>query len=261
MGVSLSTARWLAPTSFAVDFAAQQYGMFSKPNMLDVHNQNLSFWSPQPYFIAGFFFPQQLFQLAWLYRLWKLDAKRPSERRELDTMVDFVPYYAIGNFCIATWMIFWNSSNLKISNIFVVINSLTQLYYVAVQQPRMDTSSTSSVLTHIVSKTFAGIGVLDLLHNGSVAYFEGNTNPSFLIKALTGVGFGLASAASDWIFGGCLVYDLVALAVGQSMYSSGNWSQVLGFYAAGAAAIVGAKNWVRPPYIRGGEGYEPTSQA
>ncbi|CAF9931051.1 MAG: hypothetical protein GOMPHAMPRED_005803 [Gomphillus americanus] len=259
MGVSLSTARWLAPTSFLIDFAAQQYGMFSKPNMLDVHEQNLSFFSPQPFFIAGFFFPQQLFQLAWLYRLWKLDAKKPSERRELDTMVDFVPYYAVGNFCIATWMLFWNSSNLKTAHIFVTINSLSQLYYIAARQPPMDTSSTSSVLTHIVSKTFAGIGILDLLHNGSVAFFDHQLTPSFLTKALTGVGFGLASASSDWIFGGCLVYDLVALAVGQSQHGDGDWAKLLGFYAAGAAGIVGLKNWARPPYVRGGEGYEPTS--
>lgn len=51
--------------------------------------------------IAGFFFPQQLFQLGWLYRLWKLDASKPKERAELDQMVDFVPYYAVGNLCIA----------------------------------------------------------------------------------------------------------------------------------------------------------------
>lgn len=37
-----------------------------------------------PYFIGGFFFPQQLFQLAWLYRLYKLDPKKPVERTELD---------------------------------------------------------------------------------------------------------------------------------------------------------------------------------
>ena len=39
-----------------------------------------------PYFIGGFFFPQQLFQLAWLYRLYKLDPKKPVERTELDQM-------------------------------------------------------------------------------------------------------------------------------------------------------------------------------
>ena len=102
MGVSHSTARWLAPASFVIDFAAQQYGMFSTPNMKDIHDANLSFFSPQPFFIAGFFLPQQLFQLAWLYRLWKLDPKKSEvEKQELDQIVDYVPYYAVGNLCIA----------------------------------------------------------------------------------------------------------------------------------------------------------------
>lgn len=103
MGIPHSTARWVAPASFLIDFAAQQYGMLSSPNMKDVHDANLSFWSPQPFFIAGFFFPQQLFQLAWLYRLWKLDPKKSeSERKEVEQMVEFVPYYVVGNLCIAS---------------------------------------------------------------------------------------------------------------------------------------------------------------
>jgi len=237
MGVTLSTARWLAPASFLIDFAAQQYGMLSTPNMKDIHDQNLSFFSPQPFFIAGFFFPQQLFQLGWLYRLWKLDESKPAERRELEQMVDFVPYYAVGNLCIAAWMVAWNGGRLDISNGFVTINTLTQLFYVAARLGPMNTQSTSSVLTHIVSKTFAGIGVLDLLHNTSAAFFK-DQPATFAVKALTGVGFGLGSAASDWIFGGCLVYDLVALAVGQS----GSWRNLLGAYAVGAAGIVTARN-------------------
>lgn len=102
MGMSYSTAKWVAPVSFIIDFAAQQYGMFSSPNMLDVHDQNLSFFSPYPYGIAAFFFPQQLFQVAWLYRLYKLNPTVPAERVELDQMVDFVPYYSVGNLCIAS---------------------------------------------------------------------------------------------------------------------------------------------------------------
>jgi len=106
----------------------------------------------------------------------------------------------------------------------------------------MNTNSTSSILTHVVAKTFAGIGVLDLLHNTSAAYYTGPgnyANPSNLVKILTGVGFGLGAASSDWIFGGCLVYDLVGLAVGQA----GSWSTLLWGYAVGAAAIVGVKNY------------------
>ena len=181
--------------------------------------------------------------------------------------VDFVPYYSVGNLCIAStilatpicfvfpllenpradsltaWMVFWNAERLDISNIFVVINSLSQLYYITAKLPAMNTNSTSSILTNIVSKTFAGIGVLDLLHNGSVAFAK-DQPATTVVKALTGVGFGLASVASDWIFGGCLVYDLVALAVGQSSIDGG-WSKILGAYAVGSAAIVGAKNLAR----------------
>lgn len=137
-------------------------------------------------------------------------------------------------------MIFWNSSRLDISNIFVCINSFTQLYYITAKLAPMNTKSTSSILTHVVAKSFAGIGVLDFLHNTSAAFFK-NQSPSTAIKALTGVGFGLGAAASDWIFGGCLVYDLAILAVGQTSRDSG-WSKLLGMYAVGAAGIVAARN-------------------
>jgi hypothetical protein len=245
MGVSLSTARYLAPASFIYDFAAQQYGIFSSPSMKEIHDRNLSFWSPQPYFIAGFFFPQQLFQLAWLYRLWRLDANNPREKKELDQIVKFVPYYALGNVCIGTWMFFWNSEQLKIADIFVLINSTAQLWYVFTQLDPMDTRSWSSILTHVVSKTFAGIGVLDFLHNTSVAFFK-DQPPSTAVKAITGVGFAGLSAFSDWIFGGCLVYDLLGLSVGQATYSQDkSWSGLLGGIAVGSAAIVGLRNWYK----------------
>jgi hypothetical protein len=104
MGLEYSTAKWLAPASFLYDFAAQQYGLNSTPSMKQINDRNISFWSPQPYFIGGFFAPQQIVQLAWLYRLWKLDPKNPKEKSELDQIVNFVPYYALGNVCIGTWM-------------------------------------------------------------------------------------------------------------------------------------------------------------
>lgn len=141
-------------------------------------------------------------------------------------------------------MVFWNAEALKTSNVFVLINSFTQLYYISARLPPMNTNSTSSILTHVVSKTFAGIGVLDFLHNGSVAYLD-HQGPSTLVKVLTGVGFGALASASDWIFGGCLVYDLVALAVGQRGIGEVGWSNLLGVYALGAAGIVSAKNFVR----------------
>jgi hypothetical protein len=136
------------------------------------------------------------------------------------------------------WMFFWNSENLKTSNIFVIVNTAAQLLYLATRLKPMNTKSTNSMLTHVVAKTFAGIGVLDLLHNTSAAYFVG-IPPSATVKALTGVGFAALAGCSDWIFGGCLVYDLIALSVGQT----GSWSRMLAGYAAMTAGIVGLKNW------------------
>ncbi len=116
MGISHSTARYLAPAAFIFNFLAQQYGMFSRPNMKNVHDANLSFFSPQPFFIAGFFFPQQLFQIAWMWRLWKLSSKRSGgdvtsqgEEKELQEVVDYVPYFALGNLCIGSETLLLNT--------------------------------------------------------------------------------------------------------------------------------------------------------
>jgi hypothetical protein len=141
-------------------------------------------------------------------------------------------------------MVFWNSENLKTSNVFVVINSITQLYYIFARLGPMNTKSMSSVLTHGVSKTFAGIGVLDLLHNGSVAYFN-HQGPGTATKIVTGLLFAGLASGSDWIFGGCLVYDLIALTVGQRQTGETGWSNLLGMYALGTAGIVTARNWIR----------------
>ncbi|KAI9721135.1 MAG: hypothetical protein M1828_005241 [Chrysothrix sp. TS-e1954] len=242
MGISHSTARYAAPIAFLYNFAAQQYGMLSTPNMKNIHDAHLSFFSPQPWFIAAFFFSQQFAQAAYLYKLWRSDpdAKVESERRDARLLGDYAPWFALGNLCIGTWMFFWNGEMLRTSDVFCWINTLTQIYYMAARLPPMDTTSTTSILTHVVNKTFAGIGVLDVLHNTSIAFYQ-DQSPSTLVRTLTGIGFGLGSAASDWIFGGCLVYDLVAMAVGQS----GNWRNLLGAYAVGSAGIVAARNIVR----------------
>lgn len=98
MGTTQSIVRALAPASFIYDFAAQQYGIFSSPSMLDIHNKNPAAFSPQPYFIAGFFFPQQLFQLAYLWKLCRGDGN-PTDR---ETMEKYAWAYSLGNFCIGS---------------------------------------------------------------------------------------------------------------------------------------------------------------
>lgn len=98
MGNTQSTVRYLAPASFLYDFVAQQYGIFSSPNMMDIHNRNLAAFSPYPYFIGAFFFPQQIFQLVWLWKLWKQD----GNAQECAMMNKFAWCYSLGNLCIGS---------------------------------------------------------------------------------------------------------------------------------------------------------------
>jgi hypothetical protein len=77
-----------------------------------------------------------------------------------------------------------------------------------------------------------------------VAYFD-HQSPNTLVKALICIGFGALASCSDWIFGGCLLYDLVALAVGQRGIGETGWSNLLGIYSLSAAGIVATINWVR----------------
>ena len=51
----------------------------------------------------------------------------------------------------------------------VTINTVAQLTAVAALPPLTPRSSTLHHLTHLVAKTFAGIGVLDFIDNGGVA--------------------------------------------------------------------------------------------
>ena len=208
--------------------------------MKDINDRNLSFWSPHPFFIAVIFFSLQVVQVAWLYRLIRLDSQKPGERKDLDEMVDFVPYYCLANICLGVWMIFWNAELLKISDLFVIIYAVATAYYMLFGLQSMDTSSTTSILTNVVCRLFAGLGILDILHNTSIAYFK-DAAPSIWVIAFTIVWFGGFAAIGDWIFGGCLTYDLLALAAGQH----GGWRWILVAYAGVTASIVAAKNLAR----------------
>lgn len=142
------------------------------------------------------------------------------------------------------WMVVWNQSDLKTANDFVIVNSCLQLYYVFARLGSMDLDSRTSILTHVVSKMFAGIGVLDLLHNSSAAYAVGQV-PSVAVKVLTGLGFGGLAACSDWILGGCLAYDLIALMVGQRVYGNVAWGNLLGGFVSVVAGLVVVRNCLR----------------
>ena len=141
-------------------------------------------------------------------------------------------------------MIFWTNSNLQLSNFFVAINTIAQLYFCFFLLPQLNLNSLNSALTHLVSKTFAGIAVLDIMHNTSVAYFD-HQAPPFAVLIVTPAIYLTLAAAGDWIFGACMVYDLVALAVGQAEYGNRSWGIWLGIFAGATAVVGGMKNFTR----------------
>ncbi|EJD03486.1 uncharacterized protein FOMMEDRAFT_154558 [Fomitiporia mediterranea MF3/22] len=227
MGVNVSTARLVAPGAFAINFAAQVYGMLASPNMKEVADRNHYAFSPSPFFIAAFFAPQMILQLAWIRKLFGKDSDVDQAQ------LDYVPIYALGNICIAGWMVFWNHEKFTASQLLVSINTFAQLYAVA----RLPAYTQQTALTHWVAKTTAGIGLLDFVDNGAVALAY-SPPPSTLVQILAAAFFGIPSILGDPILGGCIIYDLVALYSGQQ----GSWRSTLGWFATGSAAIVGLKS-------------------
>ncbi|BFZ56462.1 hypothetical protein PYCC9005_003508 [Savitreella phatthalungensis] len=234
--VGLNTAKWLAPASWLFNFACQQYGMNSSPNMKDIADRNHSFFSPQPFFIAGFFFPQTIIQLCWLYRLVRLPNTVASES---DEAVKYSGVYALGNVAIGVWMIFWNNSRLDLSNACVIVNSLSQLYYVANLLPP---ASRDNWLTHVVAKMFAGIGLLDLVDNTSSWLYPGVRSPPHfgLTSVATAVVSTGVAAVSDPIMAACTAYDLLALAQGQ--IAGSDWQKVL-YALTAVTSVISASKW------------------
>ncbi|KAM0788561.1 hypothetical protein ACM66B_001686 [Microbotryomycetes sp. NB124-2] len=252
MGITLSTARVIAPLSYVVNFIVQMYGMNSKPNMLDIHNKRFAAFSPWAWAIPIFFTGQQVIQLAWLWRLVVKGATSSVGEVERQAMVQYAPYYALGNFCIAAWLPIWNADRLNLSFIFVAINSITQLVYVMRGLPPR---TSATLLTHLNAKTFAGIGLLDFVHNLSAGFFAG-VGPNLFAKLLTPLTSVLLTILTDdWMLGAFVTYDLVALALGQalgppSVTGSGHagpvlggkaWPTLLALYAGGTGALTLAR--------------------
>jgi len=227
--MSLPTARIVAPLSFAINFAVQNWGMmYASPNMKEISDSNYSPFTPWPYAIAIFFGPQQILQLVYLYNLCFADDAHRDEQA-----LDYAPYYTLGNAMIAIWLGFWETSGWTGSAICCAINTLAQAQYVF---QRLDHNSSKNRLTYYTANTFAGIGVFDVFHAGAVAFYR-QIPPSILVQAATGLGFvGLASVSNP-TFGACLVYDLLGMVAGQS----GAWQKTLGAFAIATGAVVATK--------------------
>ncbi|KAI1789425.1 hypothetical protein LXA43DRAFT_974267 [Ganoderma leucocontextum] len=243
MASDVSRARVLTVSSFLVNFAAQTFGMITTPNMKDVADMNHYAFSPNPYFIAAFFVGQVVIQLAWIRKLFPVTDR--DEDRAWKIALMYAPVYAIGNFCIAGWLFFWLRQGFVASQVLVTINTLLQLVAVAALPPVQPNSPVLHKLTHLVAKTFAGIAVLDFLDNGAVA-FRYRPPPSSVVQAVTYTFFPLAAACSGPLFGSVLLYDVIAVAIGQAgVEGASPWSQRLGWTTLAMAIIVGLRFLIR----------------
>ncbi|KAH9923143.1 uncharacterized protein BXZ73DRAFT_51034 [Epithele typhae] len=257
MGNDISRARVLTSTSFLVNFAVQLYGMAATPNMKEVADANHFAFSPNPWFIAAFFTGQVVLQLAWIRKLFTSEppASYPTlgyqtiragvdteEARSWAVALSYAPVYALGNLCIAGWLYFWLRQDFAASQVLVTVNTLAQLVAVAALPPLRPDSDALLRLTHAAAKTFAGIGVLDFIDNGGVA-LRAHAPPTGFLQALTCVLFPLLAAGSSPMFGSVLLYDVVAITVGQTgVRGAGAWPVRLAWTAGATAVIVGLKS-------------------
>ena len=167
--------------------------------------------------------------------------------------ISYVHVFAAG------WLFFWLREEFTASQVLVTINTVAQLAAVARLPPITPGSSRLMVLTHLVAKTFAGIGVLDLLDNGGVMGVRNSVPkcqtpsdycvaqryaapPSKLVQGLTYALFPLATAASTPFFGLTLLYDVLGVCIGQrTVPGAGGWSTGLGWTAFAMGGIITIK--------------------
>ncbi|KAI0789418.1 hypothetical protein C8Q75DRAFT_718294 [Abortiporus biennis] len=270
MGNELSRAKAFALGSWIINFSTQTYGMVIKPNMKDIADANHFAFSPNPYFIAAFFSGQTILHVYWMKSLFQIPSEsveeakgygsinefgggaeseeKMEEKQAIRTTLDYVPIFAVGNLCIAGWLFFWLNNSFSFSQAVVTVNTLIQLYATYMLPPLYPTSHPLLRATHLVVKTFAGIGVLDFIDNGGVA-LRLKAPPSAILQYLTFILFPIATASSAPIFGSCLVYDLLAMFVGQRFGGSDlsatngmkGWGMKLGWTALVSAGLVAVK--------------------
>lgn len=244
--MSLSTAKVVVPATWAYDFACQQWAiLISDPNMKVVNDRNPAAFSPTPFAIGAWFGPQQILELIYIKELFY-----PTGGKVEPIMLSLAPFFSLGNIMIGTWPFLWNSERLQFADLFVIVNTLQSLYWVYTKRAA-NPNTWQEKIANAVGYSFAGIGVLDFLHNTSIGFFPRQA-PSTLVKALALVGFPLASILSPVAMGLSFLYVQLAITIGQyqlankafdNMGGGGGfgWAQMMGLGAVVTATAVGLR--------------------
>lgn len=152
------------------------------------------------------------------------------------------------------------NGNLKGANIPVTINTLTQMYYVFALRNK-NPKTYQAKLTNIVAITFAGIGMLDLFHNTTAAFYP-STAPSTMVQIATAVAAPLTALFTPLLFSSCIAYNLFGLAIGQhqlaqkaltAVGTGGGggeaWAKLLGGLGLGLVGIIGARGYAGAKWL------------
>jgi hypothetical protein len=106
---------------------------------------------------------------------------------------------------------------------------ITQLYAVSL----LPLVTHDNLATQLNAKSLAALSVL-LCVQATGILFHIRPPPNTFIQALAGVFFGIAGLVSDPIFGAGIVYDLIALAIGQHRL----WAKELTWLTLAVGAVV-----------------------
>jgi hypothetical protein len=90
-----------------------------------------------------------------------------------------------------------------------------------------------------------------VFHNLTAAYFT-SMAPNTIVKVATSIAAPLTALTSPLLFGACIAYDLIGIAVGQHSLASKalagfgggggeGWARLVGGLGLGAAGIIGAR--------------------
>ncbi|KAG8901997.1 hypothetical protein FRB99_004981 [Tulasnella sp. 403] len=228
--------RCLALASIATNLATQGWGMLTSPTTQDVSDHNFSAFTPLAPLVGISFVVQQAVGIYWTWRMFN----QPTPEHH-----SYALTFSLGNLSLTLWCLAWHYERFLASCGFLILNTFVHLLFISTRLPPISYDNWD---THTVANLFAGLGILDIFHNGAVAYqayiqqglgIVDYIAPSLPIKLITGLVFISGSACGEWILGEVLVFDLMALSVAQR----GSWATLLGVYALLCSLTVGLRNW------------------
>ncbi|KAF9443153.1 hypothetical protein P691DRAFT_713661, partial [Macrolepiota fuliginosa MF-IS2] len=133
--------------------------------------------------------------------------------------MSYIPFYILGNVLQVCASILWVQEKFVGAQIFSITNVASQIYavFILLHTSRRYSLSRKNLLTHIVAKTSAGLGMLYVWKGWGV--LDNGLYPPSSELIQTSIIYLLLTIASgpDPTLGLCLIYNFLALAFGPGL--------------------------------------------